>query len=170
MPTSSYHLILGANLGDRLAQIELARKLISTEIGKIAKESSYYETQPWGVTDQPWFINQVIMVKTTLRPLPLLDKLKTIEKQVGRQASEKWNARHIDIDILLHGDEVFTSDILDIPHPLMAKRNFVLVPLMEIAGEVINPATGKTIEEMYFESKDQGEVYIFSADDSQHTV
>lgn len=165
-----YHLILGSNLGDRADQLDRARQLIRVKAGDILKESSLYETQPWGVEDQPLFLNQALAVKSPLEPDEMLYTIKTIERKTGRLDGEKWNARHIDIDILLCGDRIVETEKLTIPHPLMHQRNFVLVPLMEIAPGAIHPVLQKTIEELFAESRDQGEVYLTPSNDSDDAL
>ena len=165
-----YYLILGSNLGDRIGQIKLAKRLILEKAGEIVEESSFYETQPWGHEDQPWFVNQVIRVDSPLEPAEMLYTLKNIETIAGRKPHEKWHERHIDIDIILQEDRVIDEETLAIPHPLFHLRNFVLIPLMEIAPFVIHPVLGKTIEELYLDCRDTGEVYIFNADEQSHAV
>jgi len=165
MEKHTYHLILGSNLGDRLHQLAEAKKLIAEQAGRIKLESAIYETQPWGFDEQPWFLNQVAAIQSELPPIELLDVLKSIEKQLGREPGEKWHARHIDIDILLSGDMIFDHPRLIIPHPHLQERNFVLIPLMDIAANMMHPVLHKTIEELYLESRDIGEVYIFNADE-----
>ena len=165
MPVFHYHLIIGSNLGDRLHQIGLAKTLIRKDVGPLIKESDIYETQPWGYEDQPWFLNQVVEVHSHLSPEELIILLKQIEVKCGRQPGEKWHARHLDLDILLCGDLIVHSANLTIPHKLMHERNFVLIPLMEIAPEFVHPEFGKTIEELYAECRVTGEVYIFNADE-----
>jgi len=160
-----YHLIIGGNLGDRVGQLNLAKQLIAREVGAIKKESGIYETQPWGYNDQPWFLNQVLEVTTPKNPGDLLRHLKEIEIKAGRTPSEKWHARHIDIDILLCGELLLKENGLEIPHPLLHTRNFVLVPLMELIPEFVHPGFGKTIEELYLDCRDTGEVYIFNPDE-----
>jgi len=160
-----YHLVLGSNLGNRPQQLASAIKMLSEKAGTITEESKIYETQPWGFDDQPWFLNQAVSLQSNLAPLDLLDELKSIEKQLGREPGEKWHARHIDIDILLDGPMVFQNDRLTIPHPHLQERNFVLIPLMDLIPDFIHPVLGKTIEELYLESRDIGEVYIFNADE-----
>lgn len=165
-----YYLILGSNLDDRIGQIILAKRYITEKAGEIVKESSCYETQPWGHEDQPWFINQAIEVNSPLEPAELLYTLKKIETMVGRKPHEKWHERHIDIDIILNDDTIIDEETLVIPHPLFHLRNFVLIPLMEIVPYMIHPILGKTIEELYLDCRDTGEVSIFNADEQGHSV
>lgn len=165
-----YHLIVGSNLGDRVAQIKQAKKLITEQVGAIEHESHMYETQPWGYADQPWFINQVFAITSPLEPAELLYSVKKIEKETGRLPNEKWHARHLDIDILLCGEKVVDEGDLIIPHPMMHKRNFTLIPLMEIAANVLHPVLQKSIEELYQESRDDGEVYTYNPDEQSDPV
>ena len=165
-----YYLILGSNLGDRTNQLSRAKRLIIERAGEIISESHMYETQPWGHEDQPWFINQVVHISSPLEPPELLFTCKNIEQETGRLPAEKWHARHIDIDILLYDHQVYEHSDLVIPHPMIQHRNFVLIPLMEIAPYYLHPVLNKTIEEIYMESRDQGEVYIFNADDHGDSV
>jgi 2-amino-4-hydroxy-6-hydroxymethyldihydropteridine diphosphokinase len=165
MEKLTYHLILGSNLGDRLQQLAAAKKLLSDQAGSLEGESNIYETQPWGYDDQPWFLNQVVALRSSLSPDELITLLKSIEKQLGRQPGEKWHARHIDIDILLCGAKVIHHPSVTIPHPFLQDRNFVLIPLMDLVPHLKHPVLHKTIEELYLESRDTGEVYIFNADE-----
>ena len=165
MEIRTYHLLLGSNLGDRLHQLSEAKKLLVAESGVLEQQSEIYETQPWGFEDQPWFLNQAIALTTHLGPLELLHQVKALETVLGRQPGEKWHARHIDMDILLCGDLVFHHPELILPHPHMQDRNFVLIPLMDIASQLVHPVLGKTIEELYAACRDIGEVYIFNPDE-----
>jgi 2-amino-4-hydroxy-6-hydroxymethyldihydropteridine diphosphokinase len=165
-----YHLIIGSNLGDREGLLMQAKNLIDAEIGNIKGESLIYETQPWGHEDQPWFLNQVLKVSTPIKPTTVIRQIKEIETRTGRLPGEKWHARHIDIDILLCDDLIIREDDLAIPHPLLATRNFVLVPLMELSPEIMHPVLEKTIEDLYLDSRDTGEVYIFNADEHGDSV
>jgi 2-amino-4-hydroxy-6-hydroxymethyldihydropteridine diphosphokinase len=160
-----YYLILGSNLGDRLAQLRVASKYIVEKAGEIISESSIYETQPWGHEDQPWFLNQALHILSPLEPSELMYTIKNIEKEAGRLPNEKWHERHIDIDILWYDQQAYQNDDLIIPHPMLHLRNFALIPLMEIAPFLVHPHLGKTVEELYQESRDPGEVYIFGADE-----
>jgi 2-amino-4-hydroxy-6-hydroxymethyldihydropteridine diphosphokinase len=170
MSLYTYHLSMGSNLGDRLAQLKTAKELIISSLGPVVTESSVYETQPWGFEDQPWFLNQSIAVTSALEPREVLHLIKQIEIKTGRTPSEKWHARHIDIDILLAGDKVMEEEDLQIPHPHFHKRNFALVPLMEIASQMMHPILQKTIEDLYLECRDTGEVYIFNADEQDNPL
>ena len=131
------YLGLGANLGDRLANMREAIRLVERDGScRVTARSSVYETKPVGVTDQPDFLNAVIAIRTSLSPRDLLNLCKSIENEMGRVRTNKWGPRVIDIDILLCGDAPVRDDDLVIPHPEMIGRAFVLVPLAEIAPDV----------------------------------
>jgi 2-amino-4-hydroxy-6-hydroxymethyldihydropteridine diphosphokinase len=152
------YLGLGSNMGNRATNLRNAAGLIDKLIGKIARKSRIYDTEPWGKTDQDHFYNQVLMVNTTLDPRDLLEAITTIEKEMGRVKTEKWGPRIIDIDILLYGKRVVRDKGLDIPHPEMHQRMFVLVPLMEIAPELEHPILKQPIDALYIECTDPTEV------------
>jgi 2-amino-4-hydroxy-6-hydroxymethyldihydropteridine diphosphokinase len=140
------YLLLGSNLGDRMYYLEQAIKLIEQRVGEIANKSSLYETAAWGKTDQPAFLNIALAVNTTLAAIPLLKEVLDIEVVLGRVRHEKWGARLIDIDIILYGNEVVdVPDELQIPHPAMQHRKFVLQPLQEIAPDVVHPQLNQSI-------------------------
>ena len=149
-PSTAY-LGLGSNLGDRPGNLARAVRLLDSAAGvKVENCSSIYETEPWGLLDQPRFLNCAIRITTTLAPGPLLALAKNIEQEMGRVTGPRYGPRSIDIDILLFEALVIdwkTPD-LQIPHPRMPERAFVLVPLAEIAAEVIHPQTGATIYEL----------------------
>ncbi|RMD69900.1 MAG: 2-amino-4-hydroxy-6-hydroxymethyldihydropteridine diphosphokinase [Bacteroidetes bacterium] len=155
------HLLLGSNIGDRIANLARARTLIAERVGPLTAHSALYETEPWGVREQPLFLNQAVAAMTLLPPVELLRTLKAIEEEMGRMKTERWQARLIDIDILLYGNMVCAENGLQIPHPGLTERNFALIPLMEIAGERVHPILGKTIEELYLACRDPLEVWLF---------
>ena len=152
---------MGSNIGDRLTQLNRAFELISTEIGPNAKKSSVFETEAWGKLDQDNFLNQAALVHTSLSAEDTLLKCKDIEKQMGSFKTETWGPRTIDIDVLFYNESIIDKENIKIPHPMIEKRNFVLIPLMEIAGDMVHPVLEKTIEELYEESNDSCEVWIF---------
>jgi 2-amino-4-hydroxy-6-hydroxymethyldihydropteridine diphosphokinase len=140
LETKTVYLLLGSNLGDRRAVLDLALKQIGKMIGEIADISSLYETAAWGIEDQPAFYNLAAAVKTSLNPHEVLERTLAIEEALGRVRAEKWGARVIDIDIILYGTEIINdAERLQVPHPRMQDRKFVLVPLAEIAPEVKHP-------------------------------
>jgi 2-amino-4-hydroxy-6-hydroxymethyldihydropteridine diphosphokinase len=141
------YLALGTNLGDRLANLRAAIDALLPEIRVIA-ESNIYETPPWGVEDQPAFLNMAVKCETALEPESFLKRLKQIEVQIGRVESFRWGPRLIDMDILFYDDLVLESESLTIPHPRLHERAFVLVPLAEIASGFIHPVLKKTVKEL----------------------
>lgn len=141
-------LSLGSNLGDRNQNLVTARALVEVKAGKIVKASAVYVTAAWGKTDQPDFYNQVIEIESILSPDDLLRTTLEIEETMGRVRTEAWGARTLDIDILLYGNVTVERENLTIPHPRMNYRKFTLVPLAEIAPEVIHPIEQKSIREL----------------------
>lgn len=154
------YLSIGSNMGDRAANLRGAIGLIEKNIGKIAKKSHVYETQPWGEPNQESFYNQVVMINTSLEPRDMLEKISRIEREMGRERKEKWGPRIIDIDILFYGKRVVRDKGLEIPHPELHNRGFVLVPMMEIAPEFEHPLLQKPIDELYMECKDESVVVM----------
>ncbi len=158
------YILLGSNLGNRLLNIRDATELISNEIGSIDIASGLYETDPWGNSNQDKFLNQVIKLSIKEAPLRLLEKILSIEQRLGRKRNGEQNsARTIDIDILFYGDLTLNSDILVIPHPRMQLRNFVLIPLNEIAPHLIHPVFGKSINRLLKCCPDKLEVRPFDS-------
>ncbi len=140
---------MGSNLGDRVETIRKAKEMVSSIPGvSVAVSSSLYVTEPVGISDQPMFINAVLEIETDLSPEELFFELKDIEAKLGRTETIRLGPRVIDIDILLFGDRIVEEEDLTIPHPEMAKRGFVLVPLCEIAPEIKHPRLKKKIKEL----------------------
>lgn len=153
-----YFLSLGSNLGNRSANLARARKLLRGKGVEVLKASSVYETEPVGHLDQPWFLNQALQVRSSLEPHALLGLAKSIEARMKRVPAVPQGPRTIDIDILFAGDLVVDRPDLVIPHPRLAQRNFVLVPLCEIAPEIRHPVLGKTIKELGLSCPDPARV------------
>jgi 2-amino-4-hydroxy-6-hydroxymethyldihydropteridine diphosphokinase len=150
---------LGTNLGDRERNLGQALDKIAEVIGIIISRSSVYETEPWGFQSSDQFLNMVIGVDTNLKPSGLLGRLLMIESLLGRlRDGKQYSSRIIDIDILLYGRQKVDTISLKIPHPRMHERNFVLVPLCEIAPRIVHPVFGKTMTELLNECKDEGRI------------
>ena len=143
---------LGSNLGDRAYYLKGAISALASPTIKIVAMSGIYETEPWGVMDQPLYWNQVIEVDTTLEPLELLHVCQEIELQLGRERKVHWGSRTIDIDLLLYDNRVSESEELRLPHPYLEERAFVIAPLREIAPKLVLPS-GKSITEVSGEGK-----------------
>ena len=139
---------LGSNLGDKAANIDTAIGLLS-ERGdvRLVRRSQNYATEPWGKTDQDWFVNACIAVATSLEPRELLARCQEIERRMGRVPTEKWGPRVIDLDLLVYGDKAIRDPDLVLPHPHIGERAFVLAPLMDIASDL--EINGKSVRDMY---------------------
>jgi len=139
---------IGSNLGNREENCEKAISFLEQNGIKVINRSSLYETEPWGVKDQPKFINMAVEVETHLKPEELLKTIKKIEKDLGRSEVIRWGPRVIDLDILFYNDLILKTHKLEIPHPGTYDRDFVLRPLAEIAPHKIHPVLKKGVKEL----------------------
>lgn len=160
------YLLTGGNIGNRVANLQQACDLIEQRVGTTIAASSIYETAPWGITDQPAFVNQVLRIRTHLSPAEVLKQLLKIEEVMGRTRALRYGPRIIDIDILLYNDIVVQAPDLIIPHPEMANRRFVMVPLNEIAPGVVHPVYHKTVQQLLAACEDQLSVYPLAPADN----
>jgi len=151
------YLLTGGNMGNREQHLQQAASILET-YGTIKQKSALYETAAWGKTDQPAFLNQVLLLHTSLEPMDLLEKVLETELQLGRVREEKFGPRIIDIDILFYNEAVIDLPGLQVPHPQMAKRRFVLEPLNEIAPNFLHPVLQKTVHQLLQECPDQLQV------------
>jgi 2-amino-4-hydroxy-6-hydroxymethyldihydropteridine diphosphokinase len=138
-------LLLGSNLGDRKLLLNEAIERIEADVAPVLQASSVYETQSWGKTDAPDYLNQVLRLQTEMTARQVLNKILAVELLMGRRRKEKWGSRTIDIDILFYGDAIIDEPDLKVPHPEMHKRRFTLEPLAELAPEFEHPGIKKNI-------------------------
>jgi len=140
---------MGSNLGDRAEHLRRALEAVAALPGtRLVAQSTVHETEPWGVTDQPSFLNMAAEIETALGPLELLNAVKTLESSLGRTPGPHWGPRAIDIDLVLWQDRVMETEALVLPHPRFRERAFVLLPLREIAPDAVDPVTGRTVAEL----------------------
>ncbi len=158
---NTVYLLLGANIGKPDRQLQEARLEIEERIGKITHASKIYESEAWGVEDQPIFLNQVISIETPFSANKVLQTILQIELVLGRIRGQRWGSRVIDIDILYYNQEIIHTEDLQVPHPYIQERNFTLIPLTEIAPTYIHPIFKKTNQELLEESTDPLKVNIF---------
>lgn len=149
------YILLGSNMGNRLEYLREAEQLLITEGIQVLDESSIYETEPWGKTDQAWFLNVILQIETSNEPQVLLSILLKVEQTLGRIREEKWGERCIDIDLLYYHDKELSSESLTVPHPGIVDRRFTLVPLAEMCPLETHPKTGKTQIQMLADCSDE---------------
>ena len=161
MQSKQVVLIIGGNLYDRMALIDQCRKSLADSLGPYTNVSAVYESEAWGGKSDGNYLNQVLVVETDLSPIEILEKIQAIEQQVGRDRTEKWGNRTMDIDILFFGKEIIENKLLTIPHPYLHLRRFVLVPMAEILPDWIHPAFQKSVRELLDECPDKSRVWEF---------
>ena len=155
MPHTIAYIGIGSNLGTPGKNcIEAIEKISNTKDIKIISRSSFYQTEPIGEVQQDWFVNSAIKIKTNLSPTHLLSDLLNIESAMGRTREEKWGPRLIDLDLLFYGNLILGKKGLTLPHPEIQKRKFVLIPMSEIAENLVHPTLKKTIKTLLQESSD----------------
>ncbi len=153
------YLSLGSNRGERLLNLKNAKRLISSQLGDIHSISGTYESEAWGYTSNNRYYNNCISAYTKFSPFELLEGIISIEAQMGRvRENNRYTDRIIDIDILFYGNEIIERPGIKIPHPRLSERRFVLVPLLEIAPDLVHPETHLTVREMIGRCKDRGHI------------
>lgn len=152
------YLLIGSNLGDKTTYLKNAGSYIQQQCGQIVKQSSFYETEPWGFTEQPSFLNQALCIQTELAPAQLMHTLLQIESNMGRTRELKMGPRIIDLDILQIDQQIVDTPLLQLPHPAMHLRRFALIPMVEIAPTLKHPQFNKTIAQLLAECADQTDV------------
>ena len=158
------YLSIGTNLGDRIKNIDDSIELIQSEAGPLIAKSSIYTTEPVGFSAETDFLNLCISIRTELPPLALLEKLKSIEFNLGRKKKSNngvYQSRLIDIDIVIYDDKVMATEDLTIPHERYNQRMFVLKPLAQIAANIYDPVQGKTIKQLLTECNDQSTIQLY---------
>ncbi|HEY9124570.1 MAG TPA: 2-amino-4-hydroxy-6-hydroxymethyldihydropteridine diphosphokinase [Bacteroidales bacterium] len=157
------YLSLGSNIGDRLENINLAIDYINENIGEVICCSSVYETEAWGINSSGMYLNQVILIKSNIKPISILEKIWDIESKLGRVrvVDNKYADRTIDIDILFYDNHVIHGDYVTIPHPMLQHRRFVLVPLCDIAADFVHPELNKKVADLLQVCKDDLKVQKF---------
>jgi len=159
----SVFLSLGSNQGEKIANCRRAiAEIVKFEGSRVLARSSWYRTEPWGNENQDWFVNGVVQVETTLSPLEILSRIKAIESHLGRRDTGLWGPRPVDIDILFYDQLTFETPELTIPHPRAHERNFVLIPMAEIAPHFIHPVLGQAMNLLVKSASDRKEVLRIS--------
>lgn len=158
------YLLFGSNLGDRKANLAMASSFVENSVGTIIQSSHIYESVAWGKENQPDFLNQVVKIQTILSPNALLEKLAWTEVSLGRIRDVRWGERIIDIDILFYENEIIKNLDLTIPHEGIPFRKFTLLPLAELAPQLIHPGLNKTITQLLAECEDPLEIWHYVTD------
>lgn len=154
-------LLIGGNMGNRLQNLHQAVSLLSATCGPVVQQSAVYETAAWGKTDQAAFLNQALLLTTSLSARELITTILSVEEKMGRKRLEKFGPRLIDIDMLFYNDDIIDEPNLTIPHPELQNRRFVLAPLNEIAPSFVHPVLKKTITQLLKDCKDKLNVEVY---------
>jgi len=157
------YIALGSNVGDRAAMLERAIAAMNSAGIRVLRQSSFYVTEPVDAPGQSWFLNAVVEAETSLLPLQLLHALLRIERELGRRRVTPHGPRTIDLDILFYGSSVIRSRELEVPHPRLPERRFVLVPLVQIAPEFRHPSLHKSVTHLLADTPDRSEVRLWHA-------
>jgi 2-amino-4-hydroxy-6-hydroxymethyldihydropteridine diphosphokinase len=155
------YLCLGGNIGDTRNYLQNAVAMIGRRIGRVVSQSAVYQSEPWGFKAEEWFLNRVIVLETEMNPEPLLEALLEIERELGRVRHPEiqgYTSRTADLDILYYGNRIVLTDILTIPHPRLHQRRFALLPLCEVAPQLVHPAFNFTQTELLRRCHDFSEV------------
>mgnify|MGYP005756919063 CR=1 FL=1 len=158
------YLSLGSNKGDRIGYVQQATVLLGAVEGiTIIRTSAFYETEPWGMSTETWFVNAVVEIKTKLSPQALLAECQRIERQLGKTPREgnEYQDRNIDIDILFYNNEIINEESLTIPHKFVHLRAFTLVPLLELIPDYVHPVLHKTISELHNDLENPEMVFLY---------
>jgi len=159
------YLCLGSNKGDRIGYIQQAASLLKTNDGiSVVSTSSFYESEPWGMESETWFVNAVMQIDTELDPYELLNELKFIEKKLGRETksvNEDYSDRGIDIDIIFYENQIIEDEDLVIPHAHLHERAFMMVPMLEIAQDFVHPKFNKTVTKLFDELENPEMVCLY---------
>ena len=159
------YIQLGSNLGDRSRMLLQAQNYISAHIGAITKKSAVYETEPWMMDSEKWFLNMVVEVESNLDAHSLMLKMKHFEEHLGRNTGKKtigYESRIIDMDILFYGSEIINSSDLVVPHPFLHERKFVLIPMNEVNSDFVHPIFNKTIDQLLEKCNDTYQVSLYT--------
>lgn len=166
-PMKTVYLSLGSNVGDREQHLAAAIEALGAHGIRVTRQSSIYATEPVDIETQSWFLNCAVEAETDLMPRQLLRAIRQIENEIGRRRLVRSGPRVIDLDILLCGSSIIRAAELEVPHPRMAERRFVLVPLTEIAPTVRHPLKNKTIAELFAETSDRSAVRVWKPEGQQ---
>ena len=164
MAEESVFILIGSNLGERELLVTQACRMMGERCGELVAKSRLYESEPWGFEAEHWFLNQVVEVKTTMQPDELMKTLLSIERELGRDRSvphEGYVSRPMDLDILYYGEKIVDTEMVKAPHPRLHERRFTLLPLCDVAPDLVHPVLKKTNRQLLELCRDNGKVNIY---------